>query len=133
MQARQDLQKFYFDKSSKGLPEVYPGDSVRVLDPFSHKWEPGVVKDKAQTPKSYALNMPSGNTLKRNRRHIRQSIELDRDDVGDNAGSIATDSSFSRDISVPASPSKAEETSNVQTPKLRRSTRVIKRPDRLNL
>ena len=135
LQARQDLQKFYYDKSLKELPEVYQGDSVRVLDPFSHKWEPGVVKDKAQTPKSYVLNMPSGNTLKQNRRHIRPSIEFDRDDVGDNqsAGSIATDSSFSRDISVPASPSKAEETSNVKTPKLRRSTCVIKRPDRLNL
>ena len=117
LQARQDLQKFYYDKSSKELPEVYPGDSVRVLDPFSHKWEPGVVKDKTQTPKSYVLDMPSDNTLKRNRRHIRPSIELDRDDVGDNqsAGSTATDSSISRDISVPASPAKAEGTSNVQT------------------
>ena len=135
LQARQDLQKFYYDRSSKELPEVYPGDSVRILDPFSHKWEPGVVKDKTQTPKSYVLDMPSGNTLKRNRRHIRPSIELDRDDVGDNqsAGSTATDSSISRDISVPASPAKAEGTSNVQTPQLRRSTRVIKRPDRLNL
>ena len=121
LQARQDLQKFYYDKSSKELPEVYPGDSVRILDPFSHKWEPGVVKDKTQTPKSYVLDMPSGNTLKRNRRHIRPSIELDRDDVGDNqsAGSTATDSSISRDISVPASPAKAEGTSNVQTPQLR--------------
>ena len=43
LQARQYLQKFYYDKSLKELPEVYPGDNVRVLDPFSHKWEPGVV------------------------------------------------------------------------------------------
>ena len=79
--------------------------------------------------------MPSGNTLKRNRRHIRPSVELDRDDVGDSksASSTTTDLSISKDISIPASPSKVEETSNVQTPKLRRSTRVIKHPDRLNL
>lgn len=73
LQARQDLQKFYYDKSSRDLPEVYPGDNVRVLSPFNHKWEPGVVKDKEQTPKSYILDMPSCKTLKRNRRHIRNS------------------------------------------------------------
>jgi hypothetical protein len=39
LQARQDLQKLYYDKSSRDLPEVYPGDIVRVLNPFNHKWD----------------------------------------------------------------------------------------------
>jgi hypothetical protein len=135
LQARQDLQKLYYDKSSRDLSEVYPGDKVRVLNPFNHKWEPGVVKDKEQTPKSYVLDMPSGSTLKRNRRHIRPSVESPNQGVGDSQSTSisATESSFPSNTSVPTSPPKNEETWNVQTPKLRRSTRVTKRPDRLNL
>ena len=135
LQARQDLQKLYYDKSSRDLPEVYPGDNVRVLNPFNHKWEPGVVKDREQTPKSYVVDMPSGSTLKRNRRHIRPSVESPNEGVGDNPSTsiTATESSFPSNTSVPTSPPKVEETRNDQTPTLRRSTRVNKRPDRLNL
>ena len=75
LQERQELQKFYYDKSSKELQEIDLGDSVRVLNPLNHKWEPGVVKDKAQTPKSYVVHMPSVSTLKRNCRYIRPSVE----------------------------------------------------------
>ena len=83
LQERQDLQKFYYVKSSKELPEIYPGDSVRVLNPLNHIWEPGVVKDKTQTPKSYVVNMPRGSTLKRYRRHIRPSVEFVKEGVVD--------------------------------------------------
>ncbi|CAB4025295.1 Retrovirus-related Pol poly from transposon 297 [Paramuricea clavata] len=112
LQARHDLQKIYYDKSSRDLPE-----------------------DKEQTPKSYILDMPSGSTLKRNRRYIRPSVESPNEDVGDNPSTsiTATESSFTSNTSVPTSPPKVEETRNVQTPKLRISTRVTKRPDRWNL
>ena len=89
---------------------------MRVLDPSSHKWEPGIVKNKAQTLKSNVFDMSSGSTLKRNGRYIRLSVELDREPAGDNqsAESTATGTSFSSTISVPVSSSQAEETSNVQ-------------------
>ena len=122
--------------SHQGIFQKYTqDDNVRVLNPFNHKWEPGVVKDEEQTPKSYILDMPSGSTLKRNRRHIRPSVESPNEGIGDNPSTsiTATESSFPNNTSVPTSPPKVEETRNVQTPKLRRSTRVIKRPDRLNL
>ncbi|CAB4004529.1 Hypothetical predicted protein [Paramuricea clavata] len=79
--------------------------------------------------------MPSGSTLKRDRRHIRPSVESPNQGVGDSPTTsiTATKSSFPNNTSVPASPPKVEETRNVPTPKLRRSTRVTKRPDRLNL
>ncbi len=102
LQARQDLQKLYYDKSSRDLPEVCPGDNVRVLNPFNHKWEPGVVKDREQAPKSYIVDMPSGSTLKRNRRHIRPSIESPNEGVGDNPSTsiTATESSFPNNTSI---------------------------------
>ncbi|CAB3986794.1 uncharacterized transposon-derived [Paramuricea clavata] len=53
-------------------------------------------KDKEQTPKSYILDMPSGSTLKRNRRHIRPSVESSNEGVDDNPSTsiTATESSL---------------------------------------
>ena len=48
---------------------------VRVLNPHSHKWDPGVIKNTAQTPRSYVVAMANGSTLGRNRRHIRPTGE----------------------------------------------------------
>ena len=134
LQARQDQQKFYYDKSSRELSEVYPGDDVRVFNPFSYQWESGVVKDKGQTPKSYTVDMSSGSTLKRNRRHIRPSQEPNSDAGDDTQNASMNDAEplTPKNINVPASPCKNVVEPSV-TPKLRRSTRISKRPDRLNL
>lgn len=77
--------------------------------------------------------MSSGSTLKRNGRYIHLSIELDREPAGDNQSAkiTATGSSFSSTISVPVSSSQAEDCE--LTMFKRRFTRVIKRPDRINL
>ena len=71
LQTRQEQQKTQYDKTSKTLPAVYPDEQVCVLDPHSHKWDPGVIKNTAQTPRSYVVVMANGSTLRRNRRHIR--------------------------------------------------------------
>ena len=75
LQARQDEQKSQYDKSSKPLPAIYPGDPVRVLNPHDLKWEPGIIKGNTQTPRSYMVTMTNGSTLRRTRSHIRPTGE----------------------------------------------------------
>jgi hypothetical protein len=93
LQTRQDLLRFYDDinGSHQGILQKCTKVITFVYStPFNHKWEPGVVKDKEQTPKSYILDMPSGSTLKRNRRHIRPSVESPNEGVGDNPSTSIT-------------------------------------------
>ena len=51
LQTRQEKQKSQYDKTSKHLPVIRPDDPVRVLNPHSHKWEPGIVKCHTETPR----------------------------------------------------------------------------------
>ena len=57
---KQDQQKMYYDRSAKWLSPVYPGNPVRISDPLSKAWEPGVIKDAAEHPRSYVVDMQSG-------------------------------------------------------------------------
>ena len=48
---KQEKQKYFYDKSKRNLNELRPGDTIRVQS--EKKWEPGVVVQKADTPRSY--------------------------------------------------------------------------------
>ena len=50
LQVRQDLQKFYHDRSSKELSKLYPGNNVRGFNSLNRKWQPGMVREEAQVP-----------------------------------------------------------------------------------
>ena len=75
LQTRQEKQNSQYDKTSKHLPVICPDDPVRVLNPHSHKWKPGIVKCHAETPRSYVDDMADGSTRRRNRSHIRPTGE----------------------------------------------------------
>jgi len=70
LQTRQERQKSQYDKTSKHLPVICPDDQVHVLNPHSHKWEPGIVKCHMETPRSYVVDMADGITL-------RESSDMD--------------------------------------------------------
>ena len=51
---KQEKQKYFYDKSKRNLNELKPGDTIRVQS--EKKWEPGVVVQKADTPRSFKHN-----------------------------------------------------------------------------
>lgn len=57
------------------LPDLTPGQSVRIQDPVSKKWHPGIVETKEEEPRSYLIKKPNGAILRRNRKHIRTTGE----------------------------------------------------------
>ncbi|XP_032230859.1 uncharacterized protein K02A2.6-like [Nematostella vectensis] len=136
LQARQDLQKLYYDRSSKELPPLPPGSNVSVFNPHNKKWEPGTVRSQRSAPKSYNVELSTGSRFTRNRKHLRPSAvpaekPTDHPDIpvdGDTAQSTSSDG-----------PSLAAGKATVEPPiiaspqPLRRSARNIKPPDRLSL
>ena len=68
-----DSKKLY-DKSSRSVKPLNPGDAVRVqID--SKKWSPAVVV-KPENERSYVVRTPNGAQYRRNSRHIFRSNEL---------------------------------------------------------
>ena len=73
IKSQKALQKFYSDKGSKELPKISCGEKVRVLQ--GKTWNPAIVKEKANTQKSFILRCPDGSTYRRNRKHILKTNE----------------------------------------------------------
>lgn len=137
---------------SSTLP-LFPGDRICILDPSSNIWEPGVVQRVADTPLSYLVAIEKGGVLWRNCRHLRrtgESFQLSQSVVPEDV-SIAdstlqaadhkecgpSSDSFSpgSDACSSTEPESVSLSSTADpTPApLRRSSRRVKVPERLNL
>ena len=77
LQLGQDKQKVQFDKTAQQpLHPLFPEYRVRVLDPATSTWKPGIVQGVASTPRSYLVNTERGGMLRRNHRHLRATGDL---------------------------------------------------------
>ena len=130
---RQQLQKHYYDRSAKPLPEVAPGQRITIQDPASLKWKPAEVKERlVGTPRSYAVTTVTGRELRRNRALIREAhqdsraVEPDWNEQSSSKGSPSLHSSSS------LNPLRIE-TITLQDTYTSRSGRLIKPPERLDL
>ena len=72
LHSNQVKQKVLYDQHAKKLPELKPGDTVRLKREGT--WKPAVVKAKADTPRSYFVQH-EGVTYRRNRRHLMLTNE----------------------------------------------------------
>ena len=70
-------QKKYYDKGTKPLVELTPGESVRVWKEKDGLWKPGVVQKVADEPRSYWIKGNDGSVLRRNRNVIRKTVECE--------------------------------------------------------
>ena len=135
LQTRQEKQWLQYDKTSKQLSILHPEDPVRVLNPLSHKWEPGIVKCHADTPRSYVVTMADDSTRRCNRSHIRPTGENITLHDGSDMETVEPKSD-AEENSVPTSPATCPQTTAGSVDReftLRRSSRVIKPPEKLNL
>jgi hypothetical protein len=70
LEEKQVKQKQCYDKGSKKLSTLEEEESVRVQ--VKSKWKPAVIKGKLQAPRSYIVQMSNGQSLRRNRQHIKK-------------------------------------------------------------
>ena len=95
LDARQERQRQLYDRQSHALPELKPGDMVRVR--HNKEWEPATVSSKHTAPRSYVVESASGSTLRRNHRDILLTPEE----------SVTPTSNADDDITVPSSPTQS--------------------------
>ena len=136
LQTRQEKQKSQYDKTSKHLPVIHHDDPVRVINPHSHKWEPGIVKYHTETPRSYIVGMADGSIRRRNHSHIRptgENITLHEKNDTDAAEPTPSVNENHPTPTPPATCPQAGATCADRETTLRRSSRTIKPPDKLNL
>ena len=73
---RQTSQRINHDRTSAtGLARLIPGQYVRLQDTTTGVWKPAKVVSLCPEPRSYNVQSPSGNMLRRNRRYIRETLE----------------------------------------------------------
>ncbi|GBN40363.1 Uncharacterized protein K02A2.6, partial [Araneus ventricosus] len=124
---RQNIQKFYYDKTAHPLSELKQKENVRILNFKNKTWEPAVIVSKHKLhPRSYFVKDQFGKILRRNRKHIRKSntpfnIETDPNDE------IINTSQSDSEVTL-NSPTFNRSDCNVQ----RRSHRVRKPPSYLS-
>ena len=61
LEYRQERQRHYHDRGCKSLPDLAPGQPIRIQDPVSSTWKPATVKEKPdKVPRSYTVTTPAG-------------------------------------------------------------------------
>ena len=139
LQHRQDSQKLFHDRSVKDLPSLHPQEHVRVQDPHSKTWVPGQVTEVLNAPRSYRVQTSSG-SYRRNRKHLRRTLEKFHPDSLQEEDEVSTTTQTPKppecghdEITGTSSLSPSEEPPDKTVVPLRRSTRTLKPPSRLNL
>ena len=76
-------QSFYYDRGSKELNDLQPGDVVRIQPPRGigrrKPWTKARVREKVDV-RSYEVRTEDGRVLRRNRRHLRPTKEANTPD-----------------------------------------------------
>ncbi len=77
LQQAKTKQAYYYNRGSKQLPALEVGDAVRMMPEKGRKtWRKGKVK-AIVSPRSYIVRTDSGGNYRRNRRHLRKTLEPD--------------------------------------------------------
>ena len=70
---KQKKQKTHYDQHAKSIPQIQKGDRIRIR--MKGLWKPGIIVDKAETPRSFRIRTDDGGEYCRNRRMIIKSEE----------------------------------------------------------
>lgn len=122
---RQKVNKLEYDKNAKTMSQLQTGDSVRYRQ--DKTWEPAVVVNQHQSPRSYIISTETGQTLRRNRRHLLKTNEAPITPLPPyELYSSESENNNSEEISS----EKAAETPAVATPRITTPARPVLRPRR---
>jgi hypothetical protein len=114
------------DLNRRNLATLNVGQNVWIQDLSDKRWKTFGQVVKAQG-RNYIVKLPSGNTLWRNRRHLRPYIAGDETHMGDHHVDPGAGNKVSQHKK---SVSFSDETNADDTPGPRRSTRKRRKPDR---
>ncbi|KAL1457816.1 hypothetical protein WDU94_008008 [Cyamophila willieti] len=67
-------QAKYYNRGTRELPRLKPGDNVWMKDPKSSCWSKGQISEESSSPRSYWVQPEDGGVLKRNSRFLRKIL-----------------------------------------------------------
>ena len=67
-----DMREHHDRSCRRELPPLCPGQHVTVMDKDRGTWHPAVVVQKCTEPRSYVVQTPNGNQVRRCRSHLRE-------------------------------------------------------------
>ena len=121
---RSENEKTYYDKRAKPLQPLHSGQSVRIRR--NSAWEQATVANSTQYPRSYDIQMPEGQTYRRNRKDILRIPENSKQMTSEVYQNDPRDGDMTESIQIPDSTQSQEQGEN-----LRRSDRVRRMPEHL--
>ena len=130
------LRRNFYDRNSKELPPLTPGESIRIRQ--EKVWEPAVVTATHCAPRSYHVMTQDGQVYRRNRKHLRKTLEFPPPitplPLEDQLANRSTTMPHSQDPAEQASSALQPEAVSTQvvTPPIRRSSRIKRLPTHLN-
>ncbi|KAL1446513.1 hypothetical protein WDU94_015619 [Cyamophila willieti] len=65
-------QAKYYNRGTRELPRLKPGDNVWMKDPKSSCWSKGQISEEGSSPRSYWVQPEDGGALRRNSRFLRK-------------------------------------------------------------
>lgn len=122
LQRQKMKQKSFYDRTAKPLPPLSSNDTVRVEDPVGWRTKATVLQEVA--PRSFTVRTEEGQILRRNRRSLLKIQETVKEPNENDRESHTV---------FPHTADNSTEMHTPSEPVVRRSTREIKKPDRLNL
>lgn len=73
---QQESQKRFYDRSSRPLPPLGPGDPVFIQTKPGGDWQPGRVIAAEKAPRSFKVQTDEGRLYRRNRRFLRKQPKV---------------------------------------------------------
>lgn len=119
------MQKSFYDRATKHLPPLTTNNTVRIEDADGWSTKATVLQEVA--PRSYTVRTYDGQILRRNRRSLLKTPQ-------GTVGEFSVTCGEAQVIPTPDMDCNTDSHTNTpKEPELRRSTREIRKPDRLNL
>ena len=132
LEERQELQKFYHDRSARQLPELVPGQKVTIQDPATLKWKAAEVEERLSAVlHSYMVTTPAEGKLRRTRTHIREAPQSNQEVKPDLGGPIVSCAPSGATDDLQDTP--GNQVMFDPSSYLTRSGRVVKPPERLDM
>lgn len=121
---KQNISKWYYDKSAKPLSDLYINQNVLIRN--GKTWERGIVVKKDKNPRSYWVKTQNSRIVRRNRVHLKPSenkpyfdLEIERNE------NVEADKIVDRTV-MSNGPNVSRSNGSYVT----RSGRIVKPPDR---
>ncbi|XP_049269486.1 uncharacterized protein LOC119379086 [Rhipicephalus sanguineus] len=73
LQEIRQRQRIYYNRRSRNLPALSPGQRVTTYDTHERTWTPAVFLRPAETPRSVVVKTEEGQEIRRTREHLRDS------------------------------------------------------------